>query len=174
MIRTAVVSDLGGIARLNRFVHELHAQNVPSRFKHPKGTDEFLSWFTPVLHEHDSFVIVADVSDVVVGYLYAKEVKKEESWIRPHSNFFMLHHIAVAPKFQKGGIGSQLLDALFEEGERRGIPKVELDVWTFNENAKRFFTRFGFTAFNQRMDVTINQRSNQAEHSTPRGCRLSS
>ncbi|MCC5845746.1 MAG: GNAT family N-acetyltransferase [Verrucomicrobia bacterium] len=121
MIRPPVFSDLKAIARLNRLVHEMHAQNAPAHFKQPSGTDDFLSWFTPVLQERDSFVVVAEVSGDVVGYLYAKEVKKAESWIRPGTHFFMLHHIAVDPSFQRGGYGSGLMNALFEEGAKRGI-----------------------------------------------------
>lgn len=157
MIRPAVTSDLESIAQLNLLVHELHAGNVPSRFKRPSGTEDFISWFGPVLQEPGSFIVVAEASREIAGYLYAKEEKKVESWVRPASHFFMLHHIAVDPEFQREGYGTRLMGSLFEEARKREIQKVELDVWTFNEKAHDFFSKFGFTAFSQKMDATIDQ-----------------
>lgn len=113
MIRSPLLSDIAEIARLNQIVHAMHADKAPTRFKLPAGPETFIAWFTPILQAQDSFVVVAEVSGKVVGYLYAKEEKKAESWVRPAAHFFMLHHIAVNPAFQRDGYGSNLMNALF-------------------------------------------------------------
>lgn len=57
--------------------------------------------------------------------------------------------IAVAPDRQGEGIGSQLLDALLEEADRRS-PVVILEVRSDNELAQGLYQRRGFTIIGRR------------------------
>ena len=52
--------------------------------------------------------------------------------------------IAVAPAAQGQGLGRQLLDALLEEGRRRGATEVLLEVRADNEAALALYRRAGF------------------------------
>ncbi len=43
-----------------------------------------------------------------------------------------------------------------ESACNKGISRVELDVWNFNSEAKRFYAKHGFEVFNERMQLSIN------------------
>jgi ribosomal protein S18 acetylase RimI-like enzyme len=43
-----------------------------------------------------------------------------------------------------------------DSARSKGIYRVELDVWAFNSEAKRFYTKHGFEVFNERMQLSIN------------------
>lgn len=36
--------------------------------------------------------------------------------------------------------------------EERGFPKIELDVWVFNESAVKFYESLGFQSFRKMME----------------------
>jgi ribosomal-protein-alanine N-acetyltransferase len=52
--------------------------------------------------------------------------------------------IAVARKAQGAGLGSQLLQALLDEAQRRGHRRVLLEVRADNDRAITLYERFGF------------------------------
>jgi ribosomal protein S18 acetylase RimI-like enzyme len=100
---------------------------------------------------------LAEKDGEAVGYLFAQEVRREESLIRPALRWLILEHVAVAPSFQRQGVGTALMKALFVEASARKIDRIELEVWSFNGQAQRFFAQHGFAVFNQRMEVNVGQ-----------------
>jgi ribosomal protein S18 acetylase RimI-like enzyme len=68
-----------------------------------------------------------------------------------------IQHMAIAPEFRRRGVGTLLLSSAMESARIKGINRVELDVWTFNAEARRFYTKHGFEVFNERMQLSINE-----------------
>lgn len=57
---------------------------------------------------------------------------------------FLMDGIFVAPEARGKGVGSALLNAVMEEGRKRGYPSVRLDVIDKNPRAKALYERHGF------------------------------
>ena len=53
---------------------------------------------------------------------------------------------------QRRSVGRELLEFAREDARRRGLNKVELDVWTFNQGAVEFYEAIGFRTFRQYME----------------------
>lgn len=167
MIRVATLSDVPAIAGLNHGVQQLHATQVPALFKKPTSDPLFIAWLADALTKPAAYVLLAEAEGKPVGYLYAEEIRKDESWIRPALHFLLLHHIAVDLTFQGRGFGDALLKEFFSEARRRNVTRVELDVWNFNEKAQRFFRKHGFSVFNQRMETFICEEPNSERSAAP-------
>jgi len=157
LLRPATKADLQNIVELSNLVQSLHAENHPKLIKPPSEGSEFSDWFVGVIESPDSIVLVVELSGVVVGYIYAEEVKKPASWVNPSLHFLMLHHIGVDSNFQGRGIGQMLMDGIYQEAKNRDVPRVELEVWDFNEKAGRFFASYGFENLRHRMEIQIEQ-----------------
>ncbi|MCE0499593.1 MAG: GNAT family N-acetyltransferase [Methylacidiphilales bacterium] len=155
MIRLATEADLPALMRLNAMVQELHARREPESFKILSDEAACIEWFRKILAEPANCVFVAEKDQSVIGYLFAQEVKREESWMRPPAHLFMLEHIAVAPEFQRKGYGHALMGRFFSEAKRRGIPRAEVVHWGFNDAAGRFFKRYGFTTLHLRLAAVV-------------------
>ena len=56
--------------------------------------------------------------------------------------------IEIAPDHQSRGIGTQLIRALCDEADGRGVP-VELQVIKVNHPARRFYERLGFAVIGE-------------------------
>jgi ribosomal protein S18 acetylase RimI-like enzyme len=85
-------------------------------------------------------VLVAEVDGQVAGYARLT---------RPHpieSGKHVLHinGIAVAPEFQRRGVGKALLDAAADEARARGARRLTLRVLAPNEPARRLYERSGY------------------------------
>ena len=54
-------------------------------------------------------------------------------------------HIDILPAYQRMGVGHRLMDALFSELRRRGIPGVMLGCAASNEKGRSFYRKMGFS-----------------------------
>ena len=85
-----------------------------------------------------SFVALAD--DVLVGVALAGHDGRRG----------LLHHVAVASRYQKNGIGRSLVEACLVALKSQGIEKVILFVKADNAEGKEFWKKCGW---NERPDV---------------------
>ena len=81
-----------------------------------------------------SFSFVAKEGDQIVGYLFAWEVSCE----------FHLMNIAVAPTWQRKGIGEGLIKRMLEIGRERSIKQIFLEVRVSNVSAMPFYEKLQF------------------------------
>jgi diamine N-acetyltransferase len=150
-IRRATTLDAEVLSSLNSDVQTLHWSALPTHFKQP-GPDTFPpAAAATLLAKPDNLVFVAEVDAVPVGYAYAEAVHRPETPFRYADDLIYVHHISVRPSHRKQGVGSALMDALRSAASDRGITVLALDVWTFNEAARSFFRRQGFTPYNERL-----------------------
>jgi ribosomal protein S18 acetylase RimI-like enzyme len=150
-IRQATTADAEIISALNADVQALHWSALPWRFKPPGPAT-----FPPVaaaglLAQPNHLVFIAEIDSRPVGYAYAELTRRPESSSRYAVDMVYIHHISVQPAHRKRGVGRALMDAVRSAASERGIDLLTLDVWTFNEDARRFFRRQGFTAYNERL-----------------------
>ncbi len=61
---------------------------------------------------------------------------------------FLMDGLFVAPEARGLGVGTALLDAIFEEAKRRGYTQVRLDVVDTNPRAKALYRDVGFKEVN--------------------------
>jgi ribosomal protein S18 acetylase RimI-like enzyme len=150
IIRRATVADAQELWILNRDVQDLHAAAVPTLFKAP-GPQTFPSAHAAeLLNIAANLVWLAYVADQAAGYAYAAERSRPETSSTHPFRTMYLHHLSVRPRYRRQGVGLTLLQAVRSEAAARGIHRLELDVWSFNDGAKRFFGRHGFEIFNER------------------------
>ena len=62
--------------------------------------------------------------------------------------FVNIHDLAVAPAYQRRGVGRAIISDVFERARARGSSKVTLEVHDSNEGAKRLYSSMGFGPWN--------------------------
>jgi ribosomal protein S18 acetylase RimI-like enzyme len=89
------------------------------------------------------------------GYLWAQFQNRLANWAQRELHLLYIHHLVVAPKFRRQGVGTLLMSAALAAAKNKGIERVELDVWSFNLEAKHFYAKHGFKIFNEKMATAI-------------------
>jgi ribosomal protein S18 acetylase RimI-like enzyme len=151
VIRQATAADAEIVSSLNADVQALHASALPWRFKPPSPETFPPSDAAALLAQPSNLVFVAEVDSLPVGYAYAEVIQRPEAPFHHAHEMVHLHHISVRPAHRRQGVGHALLDAVCLAGSQRGIELLTLDVWTFNEEARAFFHRHGFTSYIERL-----------------------
>lgn len=101
------------------------------------------NYINSFLSSPEGLSIVATEKDKIVGFILYK-LKKTK---------LIVDYIATDPKFQRKGIGSELIRNLFHKlNDRR--TKIEAEVSEYNLAAHLFFSKLGFKA------VEIKKRTN--------------
>jgi ribosomal protein S18 acetylase RimI-like enzyme len=104
-----------------------------------------------LLAKPENVVLLARLGPEPAGYVYAEIVRRPETSLRFAHTMIYLHHISVAVAYRKVGVGRALIEAVRKRGAEQGISTLALDVWSFNEPARRFFRRCGLTPYNERL-----------------------
>jgi len=157
-IRRARTEDAEAISSLNRSVQTLHARAYPHLFKPPAPDtftpDEVLA----MMAQSGNVFFVATVEGTPAGYAYAQIVHRPESAIRRAIDLIYVHHFSVDEAFQGRGIGRELMAAVRDLARAESISRLELDVWSFNDQARAFFERQGFSVYNQRLWMDLGDQ----------------
>jgi diamine N-acetyltransferase len=149
-IRNASDTDLEAIVALSAFVQQQHADALPELFKAPTESQQTRDAFRDFLADSTSLMLVAEEAKPA-GYLWAQFQNRPDGWTRFGMRLLYIQHMAVAPQFRRRGVGTLLLKRSVDIARQAGIKRVELDVWSFNSEAKRFYAEHGFEVFNERM-----------------------
>ena len=150
IIRRASASDLEAIIALNAFVQRQHSDALPDCFKAPSQSQQTRDAFRDSLADPTSLMLLAEETQPV-GHLWAQFQDKPEGWVRFAQRLLCIQHMVVAPEHRRRGVGSLLLASAIEIARREGVKRVELHVWSFNSDAKRFYAKHGFEVFSEKM-----------------------
>jgi len=151
IIRRATVADAVVVAALNADVQGLHAAAVPGEFK-PPGPGSFTRRVAAaLLRKQEHLVFIADIGAEPAGYAAAEVIRRPETPFKYAREMIYISHLSVRPQYRRRGVGTALLAAVRGAGEEARITLMELDVWSFNKDARAFFRHQGFAPYNERL-----------------------
>jgi ribosomal-protein-alanine N-acetyltransferase len=151
LVRPATPADAPAISTLAREVQVLHESAHPAIFR-PASSDTFPpAAIRELMAQPGHAFWVAEEGPDPVGYAYAVlQALPDNPWHRART-FLSLEQMGVTASHQGRGIGARLLDAVRAAAMANGAQEVRLSVWSFNEPARAFYAREGFTGFQERL-----------------------
>ena len=155
LIRNATVNDLDAMLALNKFVQQRHADELPQLFKFPAKSQQAVETFRNFITDSTSLVFLA-VEKEPMGYLWAQFQNRPANWTLQELQLLYIQHMVVAPKSRRQSVGTLLMSAALNAAKSKGIKRVELDVWSFNLEAKHFYKKHGFKVFNEKMALATD------------------
>jgi GNAT superfamily N-acetyltransferase len=145
-IEPATARDHDTFVELDGVVPALHAAAHPDLFKRdvvlrPAGS--------PSSSRGRASLWLAYDCDRAVGYLYTEHKHRAETRFQhaPPSSTSITSRA-------RGGIGTALLQHARDLTRDLGVRRIELDVSSFNADARRLFASAGFRVFNEKLAVT--------------------
>ena len=142
-IRRAELGDEGAFVALHQEVHALHLAARPDQFK-PAEPAALAARFRELFASPDAKIWVADLDGAVVGYAVALHQRRPDFTVAPAREWCDIDQIGVAPAHRRRGIATALMRAVVDDARASGLPDIELNSWSFNQDAHRAFEAFGF------------------------------
>ena len=102
-------------------------------------------------------MFVAHVEGVCVGYALVCERIREENPFRYASRSLVVDQMAVSSTLRRQGIGTLLMDRSEPKPPRRGVQRVELSVYSDNDDARRFYEAQAFVRFQDVMESSLSR-----------------
>lgn len=147
-IREATPADIPHILVIwLEFMH-FHANVNPTFTPTDDGQEKFAKHIKECIESDTSLLIVAELSDTVVGYCLASTAERPPVLV--DRKYGMIDDLAVVGTRRRQGIGEALLKRAEAWFRTVGIRRVELQVVTANEVASRFWTKVGYVTYMER------------------------
>ncbi len=154
MVRLAEEKDLDRINELRKQVNDIHVEGRPDVFKAGFGA-ELREFAKVILNGENSDIIVAEHNGVICGMVCVDYVSKPETPFGKARNFYHVQEIAVDVNHRRQGVAKELLKFMAADAKKRGLSRMELDVWEFNESAIEFYQAVGFKQMRRWMEYEV-------------------
>ncbi|MCL2213164.1 MAG: GNAT family N-acetyltransferase [Oscillospiraceae bacterium] len=158
MIRTAVLADFPAIFEIAKQVQDIHHGARPDVFREEyfgEDIEACLKWEEENLDDNHMRTFVCEKNDKIIGFVVAEIY----CWVdHPNHNDMAICRITnfcVDKSERNKGVGQMLFDHVKSYAKENGTERLELTVWNFNEDARRFYERQGLSVRTMTMDMKI-------------------
>lgn len=153
-IEIRACKDAALICTLNTELQDLHHEMYPEHFK-KHNFEALLPAFDQMLAQDNCQVYVAWKEKESLGYILLFVRERAESAFQYQRSILHLDQIFVKERFRTLGVGAAFMAHIKALALEMGVDCVQLDHWTANKRARRFFQKSGFTYFNERMEYAL-------------------
>lgn len=150
MIKVIESKDYNLLAELNEEVQTFHHEIQPKIFK-PYNKEAVLSFFKASLNNENAMAYLAQENERTLGYALLFKMNFAENPFQYARTVLLLDQILVLKNYRGKGVGTLLLDAVFNFAGENNIELVELNHWTQNDSARKFFGKNKFEYYNEKM-----------------------
>ena len=149
-IRLARLSDYDGACRLLDVLDALHRERLPWMFQAPSGQPRSEDYFADLLKREDMAVFVADAGQLV-GVALGLMRAAPELPVFIEQRWGLLDGLVVDPAWRRRGVGELLARAVEAWALRLGARWVEVNVYEFNDEARRFYEALGYLPLSMKL-----------------------
>ena len=152
-IREAGLDEMERIADLKRQIHQVHVQGRPDLFA-PFGP---MSVFAAHSAAKNCSLLLAEANEQVAAYAMIQYVDRPAGPYMNARKFVHVEEFCVDEGHQRMGVGRRLMEALKHLAREKGYPRIELDVWSFNDGARQFYEAVGMQCFRTFMEMNVDE-----------------
>ena len=153
-VRPASRDELERVNELRRQVNDVHVSGRP---------DIFRPGFLPELRDHvyEQFdsgeyeILVARSDGDIAGFAVTTVVDKPLSPYNNARSFYRVEEFGVDEAYRRNGVASALIAYIRDDAKAKGLNRIELDMWEFNEGALAFYEAAGFTTYRRYMELNV-------------------
>ncbi len=154
IIRQFKKKDLPQVLQLCREIRQYHIDILDGYFTEQDDALEQIG-FIKSLNDDKVIALIAEDNDKICGYLLAEQ--KFAPFLEG-PNVVHISNFGVIKEMRSKGIGKKLMDALFVLCKERKIDEVRLGVFNKNVSACKFYEKYGFEPFEQRIKIQIKRK----------------
>jgi GNAT superfamily N-acetyltransferase len=151
IIRLGKKSDYPAVSELYAQVNGIHASGRPDIFRNPEEAVINEDYYNAFVDNPDQTLFVAEADAIVIGVVTIEVRDTPDQPVLVPRRFGVIETMSVAKGWRSKGIGQNLMVAAEEWAKKNGATSMNLNVWTFNRRASRFYERHGYLPLHTRM-----------------------
>ena len=154
IIRKAQLQDIEGLIRLLRQIADLHNKGRPDIFAagSQKYTKEAIE---DIIKDKNRPIFVAvDDNNHVLGYCFCKLHNPGHPVLIKQLTLY-IDDFCIDETLRSQGIGKKLFDVVLNYAKEQGAYNIDLNVWSFNDGAVKFYESLGFSTRSQTMELIL-------------------
>ena len=151
MIREMNLNDYEDVRILVRQIHELHLSNRPDIYNDGESFPK--EYFEKVLSDANNLNYVYVENKKIVGVLNATLQHTNPLPIIKPRTYYFIENLVVDKNHRRKGIAKKLFSYLTLKAKENNIDSIELNVWSFNTEAIKFYESMGMNIKNIRMEI---------------------
>lgn len=154
MVRLAEEKDLACVNEIREQVNDIHVNGRPDIFR-PGFCKEMQELVYQMWKSENSDILVVERNGEICGMSCVEYVLKPESPYNLERKYYHIIEFAVHEKFRRQGVATELFNYIKKDAMERGYDRIELDMWEFNESARKFYESVGFYTYRRYMEYDI-------------------
>lgn len=144
-LRELKIEDFGDVNELYFNLHMLHVERRPDIYRGISKPTTPRAWdFEVSLEDANVLFFGAEEDGRIIGFCKIVTDEKKSGALTPRK-FAVLEEIAVDEKYRRRGVGRALYLEACRAAKERGASAIELKGWSFNGNAKAFYSSLGMS-----------------------------
>ena len=138
-IRNMTLNDYNEVDRLMAQVHKIHVEGRPDLYI---DVDHIYSMeqFQEMVENEDMISVVAEIDETVVGICFVS-MRARTCMVKRRTAY--MEDLCVDEAYRGKGVGKKLFLYAKELAVKMGAERLDLMVWDFNENARKFYESMG-------------------------------
>ena len=154
-IRELTIEDFDAVNDIFMQMQDLHVENRPDLYRKMDKPATTKAWdYEASLGDENMIMLGAEEEGKIVGFCIA-EIRKAESKALVPCISVHIKNIAVNENYRRRGIGRTLYQEAVIRGKARGADRVDLKVFSFNDDAIGLYKSLGMTVQSYTMEQTV-------------------
>lgn len=140
-IRDIASNDYTGVDELMQQLHKVHVKGRPDLYtdlEHPYSEKEF----TELILNPEVISILAEEDAEILGICFAN-IKNKSGMVKMRTAY--IDDLVIKEEYRQKGIAKQLFGEIERRAKSLGAERMDLMVWSFNENACKLYESLGMT-----------------------------
>jgi len=138
-IRNMLLNDYNEIDRLMAQVHQLHVNGRPDLYIDVEHIYSF-EQFKEMVENEDMITILAEENENIIGICMVS-MRSKTCMVKRRTAY--MEDLCVDESYRGKGIGRELFLYAKEKAIKMGAERLDLMVWDFNEDARKFYEKMG-------------------------------
>ena len=143
--------DCEQLCELSQQALEFHSEAHPEVFCDQGSTAFFKDYVSEILADENAAILCADHAGRIIGMAHVLVRESPDVPIMVRRRFAVLENVVVRKGFRHMGVGRALMESVHTWSLGKGVARVELNVWSFNQDAIALYEKLGYEVISSRM-----------------------
>ena len=159
--RRMEMRDFEQVRLLSQNLAQMHAQQRPDIFLPPEAMTK--KEFKKRAVGKEAFGFVATDGASVAAYCFCRvKAWGQKNKVACPRRILWIDQFCVDSAFRSKGVGTALTQYIRKTAVQLGCNSIELEVWAFNEDARAFYTKQGFSEQSRLLELSVLQNPSES------------